>query len=448
MTLRLTPQGMERLQGQMANMEACIRCGLCLSVCPTYKETLREEEGPRGRIAQAKAVAEGAIPLTLDVVRHEENCLVCEACTAVCPSGFHMEPLQLALRESMREVQPMRRRLLSQALAPLKHPALLRFLTGTARMARRTGALALMKLVGLGRLARMAPPLQGDAFVPQGQQWPAQSANGASGEGHQAVLFSGCVMSTVFPHIHEAEVEVLTGRGMTVTAPASQGCCGALQAHAGLVDEARAMARRNIAGLESAPGVIAVDSAGCAAFLKTYGELLRDDPAYAERAHALATRVREALELAASRPAPAMGPVEIGPVTYQEACHLAHAQRIKQQPRQLLKQVPGLQFVEMAESDVCCGSGGVYNIIHFEMGNSLGRRKAANIKATGAPVVLTSNPGCHLQLQAHLQGEGVRVMHVLEVLAMSQRAGAKAALDAAPIGVAGAEGSHTDPVQK
>ena len=416
--IQLTPDGMARLQAQMANMEACIRCGLCLSVCPTYGETLLEEESPRGRIALAKAVAEGAVPLTPDIIQHEESCLLCEACTAICPSGFQMEPLGLALRSAFREVQPWHRRAFSWALAPLRHPPLLRFLTGLARVARRTGALALLRVAGLGRVARLVPPMEGGAFIPTGQRWPAR---GTSDGADTAVLFSGCVMSTVFPGVHQAEIEVLTARGLSVTAPASQGCCGALQAHAGLLDEAREMARRNIDGLEETEGVVAVDSAGCAAFLKTYGELLADDPAYAERAHALSARIREALELAASRPPPPMGPVEME-VTYQEPCHLAHAQGIRQPPRDLLAQVPGLRVVEMAESDLCCGSAGVHNITHAWMGNQLGERKAARVRETGARVVLTANPGCHLQLQAHLGRDDVRVMHVLEVLAQAQRA--------------------------
>ena len=417
-TTQLTPAGMARLQGQMANMETCIRCGLCLSVCPTYQETLLEEESPRGRIALAKAVAEEAIPLTADIVRHEESCLLCDACTSICPSGFRMEPLGLALRESLREVQPVQRRVLSRALAPLRHASLLRFLTGLARTGRRTKTLGLLKAVGFGRFAKLVPPLADNAFVPSGQQWPAKGNEVEKVD--SAVLFSGCVMSTVFPGVHAAEVEVLTARGLNVFAPPTQGCCGSLQAHAGLVDEAREMARRNIDGLESSEGVIAVDSAGCAAFLKTYGELLADDPVYAERAKTLSGRVREALELAASRPTPAMGTVEME-VTYQEPCHLAHTQGIREEPRELLRQVPGLKVIEMAESSMCCGSAGIYNITHVKMGNDLGARKAAKVRETGARVVLTANPGCHLQLQAHLEKESVRVMHVLEVLAQAQR---------------------------
>lgn len=437
---QLTPTGLARLQAQMGNLEACIRCGLCLSVCPTYGETLQEEESPRGRIAQLKAVTEGALPLTPDIVRHEESCLICEACTAVCPSGFRMEPLQLAFQACLKDAQPTRRFLLTQALAPLKGHRTLRALTGLAGAARRAKAAAVLKIVGLGQTARLLPSIADRPFDPRGQRWPAQTPAPARPElvegsaclqsplrpsegesdGSQAVLFAGCVMNTFFPRVHEGTVEVLTARGFSVTAPRAQGCCGILHAHTGLENEAKQLARRNIDGLEDVRGTIVADSAGCAAFLKHYGDLLREDPAYANRARAFSARVREATDLAASRPAPPMGSLNIT-VTYQDPCHLAHAQGIRQQPRQLLRQIPGLKLIEMAEADVCCGSAGVYNILHPDMGSRLGQRKAARVKETGAAVVCTANPGCHLQLQAYLADSGVRVVHVMEVLAEAQR---------------------------
>ncbi|MDA1096440.1 MAG: (Fe-S)-binding protein [Chloroflexi bacterium] len=416
--ITLTPDGMDRLRAQMTNMEACIRCGLCLAVCPTYQETLLEEESPRGRIALARAVAEGVLALTPDVVQHEENCLLCEACTAICPSGFRMEPLGLAIRESLLEVRPARRRLLLAAVAPFGHGRLLGALTLAVRATRRLGVLALLRFLKLGRVARLIPPIPDGAFVAKGQRWEAAEGTESMGE---AVLFAGCVMRAAFPRVHQAEAEVLSARGFTVVAPPEQGCCGAVQAHAGLTEEAKRLARRNVGGLGGGEGAIVVDAAGCAAFMKTYGDLLRGDPAYAERAELFGGRVRESMELAALGSPPPMGLVDLD-VTYQEPCHLVHMQGIRRQPRELLAQVPGLRLIEMAESDVCCGSAGIYNIVNPDMGGRLGQRKADRVRETGAGVVLTANPGCHLQLIAHLADGGVQVLHVLEVLAMSQRA--------------------------
>ncbi|MBI4328914.1 MAG: (Fe-S)-binding protein [Chloroflexi bacterium] len=417
--LTRTQEGSARLQEQKANMEACIRCGLCLSVCPTYLETRREEESPRGRIALALAVTEGHITLTPAVMRHEENCLVCEACTAVCPAGFHMEPLALAFRDAVQRRRPWRRRLLSTVLSPLAKPALLRFLTRLGGLARQLRLASVPSLIGLGRVEAMLPQKTGRPFIAQGQRWaPATNTSTHDGE---AILFAGCVMSTLFPHVHQALIELLTAQGWAVSAPTGQGCCGAIHAHNGLLDDAKEMARRNIQALEKRGDPIAVDSAGCAAFLKGYGRLLQDDPNFAERAQSLATRVRESTELVASRPLPPLASAP-GAVTYQEACHLVHAQRIVAEPRALLRAVPGIELRELPERGVCCGSAGVHNLLHREMGDALGQRLARSVRETGASVVVTTNPGCALQLQAHLAGSGVRVRHLLEVLAEAHQA--------------------------
>lgn len=417
--LTLTQEGLARLQEQQANMEDCIRCGLCLSVCPTYLETRLEEESPRGRIALALAATEGHIALTPAVVRHQENCLVCEACTAVCPAGFHMEPLALAFRDAVQRKHPWRRRLLSTVLSPLAKPSLLRLLTRLGGLARRLRLTSALSLIGLGRAEAMLPQKTGNPFVAQGQRW-APATNTNTGEG-EALLFAGCVMSTLFPHVHQALIELLTAQSWAVSAPAGQGCCGAIHAHNGLLDEAEEMARHNIEALGKGGGPIAVDSAGCAAFLKTYERLLQEDPTFAERARSFSARVRESTELVASRPLPPLAPLP-GVVTYQEACHLVHAQRIVAEPRLLLQAVPGIELRELPESNVCCGSAGVYNLLHREMGGALGRRLARQVLQTGASVVATTNPGCALQLQAHLAGSGVQVRHLLEVLAEAHRA--------------------------
>ena len=420
------PGGMaDRLRLQTANMEACIRCGLCLSVCPTYQETHLEEESPRGRIAMARAVAEGAVEFSPDIGLHLDSCLLCDACSAICPSGFHMEPLGLVFREALLERKRWRRAFVSALLGVMARKRLLSFLVRFAHVVRRMafGAAWPFRALGLGRVMRLLPALDRGSFVADGKRW--ERAPGAD-EAGAAVLFNGCVMRAVFPQVHEAQVEVLTARGFAVTAPRNQGCCGAVQAHSGLLDEARRLARENIDGLRDTEGVISVDAAGCASFMKDYGHLLARDEAYADAASEFAGRVRETLELAASAPPPPMGKVEID-VTLQEPCHLVHTQGIHEQPRTLLRQVPGLRLVEMPEAAVCCGSAGMYNVLNTEMGGRLGARKAANIVATGAHAVLTANPGCHLQLMAHLEDRDIPVYHVLEVLSRAQRAASSSA---------------------
>ena len=401
-------------------MEACIRCGLCLSVCPTYKETQLEEESPRGRIAMARAVAEGAVEFSADIGLHLDSCLLCDACSAICPSGFHMEPLGLVFREALLERRPRRRAFVSAFLGVMARRRFLGFLVRTARVVRRAGSGAAwaFRVLGLGSVWRLLPVGDRDPFVVKGQRWEPVRGVPTAGP---VVLFNGCVMQAVFPQVHKAQVEVLTARGFTVSAPRDQGCCGAVQAHSGLLDEARRLAKENIDGLRGAEGVVSVDAAGCASFMKDYGHLLAGDEAYADAASEFAGRVRETLELAASAPPPPMGAVKLE-ATLQEPCHLVYTQGIRDQPRLLLGQVPGLRLVEMPEADVCCGSAGMYNVLNPEMGGRLGARKAENVAATGAEAVLTANPGCHMQLLAHLGDRDIPVYHVLEVLSRAQRA--------------------------
>ncbi|HEY7066981.1 MAG TPA: heterodisulfide reductase-related iron-sulfur binding cluster [Chloroflexota bacterium] len=434
------------LGAEYENMLRCIRCGLCLSVCPTYQLTLLEEESPRGRIAMARAATEGYLPLTPDFVQHEESCLLCEACTAVCPAGVRMEELGVAVRATLAAQAPprSRRARLGQRLGfwLLADLGRLRRLLGLLRLYQRSGLQALVRRTGLLRLLGLAdaegylPRLDAPFLVPQGQVWeprrlpvPPQhwegqggpsSPPGGQGDARRRVaLFAGCVMSTAFAATDRATARVLAANGVRVEAPAGQGCCGALHAHGGDREGARALARRNVAAFEAGGyDAVVVSAAGCGAMLKEYGHLLADDPAWAERAAEFAGRVRDLSEyLAALGPEPPSGRVETT-VTYQDPCHLAHAQRVRRQPRALLQQVPGLRLVEMAESDLCCGSAGVYNLTHPETAEQLQARKLDNVAATGAPVVVTANPGCLLQLQAGAARRGldVQVRHIADVL--------------------------------
>jgi glycolate oxidase iron-sulfur subunit len=413
----MTPQLL--LRSEYQNMLACVRCGQCLTSCPTYVLTMDEAEGPRGRIAMARALADGQLRLTPDLLRHEMNCLVCDACTAVCPAGVHMDPIQVVLRQAIG--------------APAKRsaPARLGFglLTDLGRLRLATRLLALYQRSGLQRFARASGLLKplglaeaeamlpervsASPLVPDGQTLPAEPAPG----GAKVAFFVGCVMSTALADLDRATVRVLRRAGCDVALTRGQGCCGALHAHAGDLATARRMVRRNIAAFEGTDDPVVANAAGCSAMLKDYAHHLRDEPGWAERAAAFATRVVDVTELLAARELPFRNRLD-APVVYQDACHLAHAQRITVQPRALLRSIPGLELRELAEPGLCCGSAGVYNLTNPTQSGQLRARKVEHVLATGARIVATANPGCLLQLRAGLErrGSDVRVKHLVELL--------------------------------
>jgi glycolate oxidase iron-sulfur subunit len=422
--------GIHLLLSQYDNALSCIRCGLCLSVCPTYKLSYAEEEGPRGRIALARAVAEGALPVTADFIRHSESCLLCEACTAICPAGVQMEPLGVAVRAVIGAGRQGRvRRAMQRAVmnATLGSMARFRALCRLTWLYQRSGARALLRRSGVLRLLRLAdaerllPEMPRRFVVPQGQRWgPAEGRAPV----RRVALFAGCIMSTAFAPTTEATARCLARRDAEVVAVPGQGCCGALHLHSGDLEGARALARRNVAALDpEAFDAIAVNSAGCGSTLKGYGHLLDGDPLH-DRAAAFAAKVRDITEeLDSASVQPPVGEVPLT-VTYQEPCHLAHAQRIAAQPRRLLRRVPGLDLREMAESSLCCGSAGIYNVTHPEQASRLLDRKLDNAAATGADVIATANPGCLLQLRAGLRARGsaVQVRHIVDIIDEAERA--------------------------
>jgi glycolate oxidase iron-sulfur subunit len=290
--------------------------------------------------------------------------------------------------------------------------SLLRFAqrTGLESLAKRLG---LMRLFGLGIAANFAPRISDHFFIPADQRFETPNAKAV------AFLHAGCVMHVAFAKVHEASVRMLQRAGCTVVVPRNQGCCGAIGIHAGEADFARELARRNIAAFEqSKADVYVVNAAGCGSALKEYGELLADDGAWADRAKRFSSRVRDITELLdALELDPKIGPLDIA-VTYQEPCHLAHAQRVTGAPRRLLAQIPRLRLIEMEESALCCGSAGIYNLTEPEMATRLQRRKIEHLRATGADVVATANPGCTLQLEAGIRDAAlsVRVKHIVELL--------------------------------
>ncbi|HEY5425677.1 MAG TPA: (Fe-S)-binding protein [Candidatus Tumulicola sp.] len=398
----------------------CIRCGLCLPTCPTYLETMTETSGPRGRISLIKAVAEGRLDLLSDgFVGQMAECLDCRACEAVCPSGVAYGGLVEAARTQIRRAQApadgppartLRRLLLHTLFARLN---LLRSAARALRVAQSTGLTSLAGLFGLGKAARLAPKIPNRFFFARGQRFETARPQGL------AFLHVGCIMQVAFPHVHEATVRMLQRAGLSVVVPANQGCCGAIAVHAGEMDFGRELAKRNIDAFErSAADVYVVNAAGCGSALKEYSQYFAADPEWGPRAHRFSQRVRDVTEvLDAMELAPPAGRID-ATVTYQEPCHLAHAQRVSAAPRRLLQLIPGLRLVEMEESSVCCGSAGIYNLTEPDMATRLQKRKVANVTRTGARIVATANPGCALQVAAGLRTAGydATVKHVVELL--------------------------------
>jgi glycolate oxidase iron-sulfur subunit len=416
---------------------ACVHCGFCLPTCPTYAELGQEPDSPRGRIYLIKALADGRLDLTESVAGHLDLCLGCRACESACPAGVRYGHLIEAARAEVERRRPgawprrLARRLALEALLP--SPGRLRLAAAGLRFYQTSGLQALVRRTGVLRLLpatlaaseALLPPLP-----PPGDRSPWPPVVAAQGARQARVgLLHGCVQDAVFRSHNQATVRLLTRQGAEVAIP-DQGCCGALHAHAGEPGAARRLARALIAAFEAAAvETVIVNAAGCGAHLKGYGHLLRDDPAWRARAEAFAARVQDVTEFLARRPlAGPLGRVRLR-ATYHDPCHLAHGQRVREAPRQLLRAVPGLELVELAEAEMCCGSAGTYNLTEPAMARQLLERKLRHVLATGAEAVVTANPGCILQLAAGLRRapRPVEVLHVVEVLdrayAAAERAG-------------------------
>jgi len=405
----------------------CVHCGLCLPSCPTYAELGQEPDSPRGRIYLIKALADGRIGLSDSAAGHLSLCLGCRACESACPSGVqygHLIEAGRAELETRRPGSPFRRLVRRVAFAwLLPRPALLRAVASGLRFYQRSGLQRLVRASGLLRLLpaslgaseALLPPLP-----PAGRGGALPEVTPARGVRRGAVgLLHGCVQDAVFRPHNEATIRCLARQGVEVRVPRAQRCCGALHAHAGDPETARTLARATIAAFEAAElEAIVVNAAGCGAHMKAYGHLLRNDPAWAARAAAFARKVVDVTEFLAR--APLAGPLGAFPrrATYHDPCHLAHGQKVRSEPRTLLRAVPGLELVELGEAEMCCGSAGIYNLTEPTMAQRLLDRKMAHVEATGAATVVTANPGCILQLAAGLRARGrdVEVLHVVEVL--------------------------------
>lgn len=418
----MTTEAAGRLALSSDDLQQCIHCGMCLEACPTYQLTGLETESPRGRIHLMGALATGRIEMTEGVRKHFDRCLGCGACEAVCPSGVAYGSLLELTRASIvaQEQAGGRRSRLRDLLlrGVLARPRVLDLVARVGSLYERTGLRALLRMSGavrllpprLRRLESLYPPLGRPRYrAPLAPRAPVD----------RVALLLGCVMRVAYGDVHTAAARVLGRLGVEVVDVPGQACCGALHAHAGDREGARDMARRTIAAFERARiSAIVVDSAGCGAHMKHYGGLLADDPEWRDRAAAIASKVRDVTEYLETLELPeTLGRLAMR-ATYQDPCHLAHAQRIRQQPRSLLRRIEGLELVEMAGSDICCGSAGSYNISQPEYADRLQASKVETALATRPDAVITANPGCMLQISSGLAARGSRVpvLHVVEVL--------------------------------
>lgn len=416
----------------------CVHCGFCLPSCPTYTLWGEEMDSPRGRIYLMNEGLQGE-PMTSSMVQHFDACLGCMACVTACPSGVQYDRLIEATRaqvERRHERSKGEKALRAAIFALFPYPKRLRAIRGPLWLHQRSGLSRLLRRTGV--LDRISPTLAAmEAIAPQlgaPESVPQRTPARGSRRGTVGMLL-GCVQREFFPGVNAATARVLAAEGFDVIAPARQGCCGALSVHNGREPEARRFARALIDTFEAENvDYVVVNAAGCGSSMKEYADLLSDDPGYAERARAFADRVRDLSEVL----------VEVGPVAtrhplpvaiaYHDACHLSHAQGIRAQPRELLRGIPGLELREIPEGEICCGSAGIYNVLHPEPARELGDRKAANVLSTGAPLLVTANPGCLMQVASSLERSGRRLAlaHIVEVLDASIRGCDPASLGVPP----------------
>jgi len=433
------PAGALSLHGlSVEGVNQCVHCGLCLASCPTFAELGTEMDSPRGRIFIIKSLAEGRMAMSDSAVSHLSLCLDCRACETVCPAGVPYGQLIEAAKAEIERVRPgaVPRRLFRWLNFDLLlgHPAMLHAAATAMRAYEASGLQRLVRATGLARVLpgtlsaweKLLP-----SMPPADERRPLPPLTPAEGTRRGRVaLLEGCVQSVVFGAHNRATARILALNGWEVVVPPGQGCCGALNAHGG--DHARAveMAKRTIDAFAPLRAeAVVVNTSGCGAHMKAFGRLLADEPAYAERAVGFARSVQDVSEFLAREPL--RGPLCAVPmtVTYHDPCHVVHGQKVRAQPRQLLAQIPGLKVVDLAESDWCCGSAGIYNLTQPEMATRLLNRKVDRVLATGAQAVVTANPGCILQIQQGLRerGRDVRVLHIVEVLGRAYDASSDAA---------------------
>ena len=400
----------------------CIRCGLCLAVCPTYREYLSETASPRGRVALARKGLEGELELSPNLVEQMYACFDCLACNEICPVGIRPAELALEMRAMQEHLRPEAwKKALFGNLIP--KPGRMELATWPLRLYEKLGIRRLVYALGLrkllpGKLRDMEAMLPHLPPRPLRQALPEVTA--AKGETRYRVgFFLGCAQSLMFAEESAASVRILARNGCTVVTPKETVCCGMPALGYGRPDLVREQARHNIELFERAQvEVIVTDCATCGSTLKDYGKLLADNPAWAARAAAFSSRVRDVSEFLMSIPLEKpQGRIEAR-VTYHDPCHLRRGQGVWKQPRELLKMIDGLEFVELPEADWCCGSAGSQLITHYETSLKVLKRKTDNLASTQADYIACGCPGCQMQLNVGVRRQGldVQVVHPIELL--------------------------------
>ena len=415
-------------------LQQCIHCGMCLPTCPTYDETKLERNSPRGRIALMRRVADGQLEVTQAFGQELYFCLGCLTCETVCPAGVRYGEMFEHARADIEQAGVMRnpqrdlvreltlRWLFTRPQALRAVGRLLRLYqaSGLESLVRRLKLTALLpsRLRALESLTPRVKRQFSDALI-RPVETPADQK-------HRVGLLTGCVQDLVFSHVNRDTADALLANGCEVVTPRAQSCCGSIHAHNGELELARQMARRTLDAFDlDRLDAIITNAAGCGTHLKNYGHLLHDDPVYAKRAAQWSAKLRDIHEWLAEIGIRAPAASTPQTVTYHDACHLCHGQKITRQPRQVLAAIPGLKLVELPESTWCCGSAGIYNITQPEMSQKLLGRKISNIEKTGAAVVASANPGCLVQLQAGLRqvNRAWRIVHPISLLAEAYRRG-------------------------
>ena len=410
-------------------IDDCVHCGFCLPACPTYQSGGLEMESPRGRIYTMKALSSGTAQVNATVLQQFDSCLGCMGCVSACPSGVKYDALIEQTRALLEQARPrsLGDRLFRGLIFSLfPHPARLRVGLVFQLLYVKSGLRWLLRTLGLVRLlpARLR---QLEALMPElpalGAPLPALTAAQGTRRARVALL-PGCVQGVYFPEVNAATVRVLAAEGCEVAVPGELGCCGALSVHAGREEEAQVFARAAIARLEREQAdYVVVNAAGCGSSMKEWGRLLAHDPEWAPRAAAMAAKVRDVTEfLSALGPVATRHPIAVR-AAYHDACHLAHAQKIRAQPRALLRGIPGLTLLEIPDGDQCCGSAGIFNLVEPEASRAIGARKVDNLLSIAPELLVTANPGCTLQLQMLLRERGLtlRAAHPIELLDRSLR---------------------------
>lgn len=409
----------------------CVHCGFCLTTCPTYLLWGEEMDTPRGRILLMKMASQGDIDISKTFTTHIDRCLGCMACVTACPSGVQYNKLIETTRPQIERNYPrsLPDRLFRELLFSLfPYPARLRLLVPLLWLYQKLGLNRLLQSPAVTRIIpkrllgmeKVLPPVRLQALIER----PASFTRAKTKRRRRVGLLTGCIQRVFFDTVNAATIRVLAAEGCDVVIPPTQGCCGALSIHSGREEEGIRYARQLIDTFEAWDvDNIIVNVAGCGSNMKEYAYLLRDDPVYAERAKEFSAKVRDISELLAELgPVAPRHPIPLR-VAYHDACHLAHAQGIRTQPRDVLRTIPDLELTDIPEAEICCGSAGTYNLLEPVAASALGERKARNILLTNPEVIATANPGCLLQIRSSLQnlGHPLPTVHPVELVDASIR---------------------------